>query len=90
MRSYSISEPELVDAKIFTNFFSIRSVINSFTKVFDFVYVCCIGTLVYRSLTIKSQDRTSKKSFNNWATFLGILGIFSIVLIVVNFYQAIV
>jgi len=89
MRSYSITEAELVDAKIFTDFFSIRSVINSFTKVFDFLYICTVGILVYRSMTIHKQDTKTKRSFNTLSTWFGIFGIFTTVLIFVNFFQAI-
>lgn len=88
MKSYSITEQELVYAKIFSDFFSIRSVINSFAKVFDFIYLSCLGILIYRSLTIKKQDNTAKRSFNTISTWFGILGFLSIILIFVNLYQA--
>lgn len=89
MESYSITEQELVLNKIFYGFFSIRSVINSFTKVIDFFFVVCIGILVYRSLTIKKQDTRTKRSFNTISTWLGFYGIFSIILIFTNFYEAV-
>ena len=88
MRSYSISEQELIYAKIFSDFFSIRSVINSFAKVFDFIYISCLGILIYRSLTLRRQDNTAKRSFNTISTWFGIFGIISIVLIFVNLFQA--
>lgn len=74
---------------MFTDFFSIRSVINSFTKVFDFLYICSVGILVYRSMTIHKQDTKAKRSFNTLSTWFGIFGIFTTVLIFVNFFQAI-
>jgi nitrogen fixation/metabolism regulation signal transduction histidine kinase len=77
-----------VNAKIFSDFFSIRSVIDSFTRIFDFLYIAAISTLVYRSLTIRRQDNKSKKSFNTISTLFGIMGVFSIVIVFVNFYQA--
>ena len=79
----------MVYAKIFSEFFSIRSVINSFTKIFDFLFIACISILVYRSLTLKRQDTTAKRSFNTISTWLGVLGFFSLILIFVNFYQAV-
>lgn len=90
MESYSITEEQLVLNKIFYGFFSIRSVINSFTKVVDFLYIVCLAILVYRSLTIKRQDTPTKRSFNTISTWLGIFGLFSIIIIFVNFYQAVV
>lgn len=89
MSSYQISENELVNAKILTTFFSVRSVIDSFVKIFDFIYICCIGIVVYRSLTLRRQDNTAKRSFNTISTWFGIFGVFTTVLIFVNFYQAV-
>lgn len=88
MQSYNIDESQLIYAKVLSDFFSIRSVINSFTKVFDFIYICCLGILVYRSLTIRRQDTVAKKSFNTISTWFGVFGIIAMVLIFVNFYQA--
>ena len=89
MESYSITEEELVLNKIFNGFFSIRSVINSFTKVVDFLFVVCLGIMIFRSLTIHRQDTRSKRSFNTISTWLGVFGLFAIILVFVNFYQAV-
>ena len=87
--AYGIEEEDLVYAKIFSDFFSIRSVINAFTGTVDFLYIASIGILIYRSLTIKKQDVESKRSFNTVSSWLGVFGLFSIILIFVNFWQAI-
>jgi chitin synthase len=56
--------------------------------VIDFLYIVCLGILVYHSLTIRKQTPSSKRTFNTIASWLGILGLFFIVLIFINFYQA--
>lgn len=52
------------------------------------MYICCISILIYRSLTIRKQDNVAKKSFNTISTWLGLFGLISVLLIFVNFYQA--
>lgn len=89
MESYSLTEEELVFAKIFNNFFSIRSLINSAVRLIDLLFIVSIGIAIYRSLTIKQQDSKSKRSFNTISSWLGIFGIFSIVLVFINFSLAV-
>lgn len=56
----------------------------------DLLYIVCLGIIVYRSLTIRTQDTVSKRSFNNVAFWLGVFGLFAIILVFVNFYQAVI
>lgn len=53
------------------------------------MFISCISILVYRSLTLRRQDTTAKRSFNTISFWLGILGLFSLILVFVNFYQAV-
>ena len=54
----------------------------------DFLYIVCIGIVIYKSLTLKKQDMLAKRSFNTISTWFGVFGLFSIILIFINFYQA--
>ena len=87
-RAYDLTEDDLVYAKIFQDFFSIRSVINAFTGTVDFLYITCISIVIYQSLTLKKQDTAAKRSFNTISTWFGVFGLFSIILIFINFYEA--
>lgn len=58
-------------------------------QIIDILFIVCIGIGTYRALTIKQQDNNSKKSYNTIASWLGIFGLFSIILIFVNFSQAV-